>query len=100
MSAKGGNTTTIYAVEDAHQKKVDSLIKQHPDVVQAKMRFIGKKTKRIHHVVNYRPFKDIKLIPIPDLIVPETPNEYGMKLIKKDEFKIKLTGLIRETPDS
>lgn len=82
MTNKGGNTSTIYAVPDAHKLKVESLIKQHPDCVEAKERFVGKKTRRIHHVVNYRPWKHLKPIPKPGLVIPDEPNEYGMVLTK------------------
>lgn len=56
MSVKGGNTTSIYQ-NGGLQKKLDSLINQHPDVTKPTFRF-----KKIHHYVNYKPFKNIKLI--------------------------------------
>lgn len=34
----------------------------------------------INHV-DYRPFKANRLIRRPDLVIPEGPNEYGMKLV-------------------
>lgn len=55
-SIQGGNTTSIYE-DDGLEKKVDSLIKQHPDVVKKTFKF-----KKVHHQVNYRPFKQNKLI--------------------------------------
>lgn len=53
MSCKGGNTSTIYQ-GDGLQKKLDSLIKQHPDIVKGCIKF-----KKIHHQVDYSGFKDI-----------------------------------------
>ena len=50
-SIKGGNTSSIYQ-DDGLEKKVDSLIKQHPDVVKKTFKF-----KKVHHQVNYKPFK-------------------------------------------
>lgn len=56
-SIKGGNTDTIYK-DDGLQKKLESLIKQHPDVVKGGHRY----KKDNHHYVDYTPFKDNKLI--------------------------------------
>ena len=50
-SIQGGNTSSIYE-DDGLEKKVDSLIKQHPDVVKKTFKF-----KKVHHQVNYKPFK-------------------------------------------
>ncbi len=51
-SVKGGNTSSIY-LNDGLQKKLNSLINQHPDVVKGTIKF-----KKVHHQVNYRPFKN------------------------------------------
>lgn len=53
-SCKGGNTDSIYQ-GDGLQKKLDSLIEQHPDVVKGTFKF-----KKVHHQVNYKPFKDLE----------------------------------------
>tara|TARA_R100000734_G_C3317130_1_gene110019 strand:+ start:1039 stop:2274 length:1236 start_codon:yes stop_codon:yes gene_type:complete len=55
MSVKGGNTSSIYQ-NDGLQKKLDSLIQQHPDVVKGTIKF-----KKVHHQVDYRPFKKNQL---------------------------------------
>lgn len=55
LSVKGGNSQ-IYS-GDGLQKKLDSLISQHPDVTKGTIKF-GK----VHHQVNYKPFKDNKII--------------------------------------
>lgn len=58
----GGNTDSIYK-GDGLQKKVDSLMLQHPDVVkQTNKRHTD---GRPHHTVDYRPFKQNKLILLP-----------------------------------
>jgi hypothetical protein len=53
MSTKGGNTDSIYSVEDAHLKKAEELQKAHPDVVE-----ITTKYGRIHHNANLNSFKN------------------------------------------
>lgn len=60
MNDKGGNTTTIYDVEDAHSKKTDALVNLHPDCVKKVIKF-REKYKRYHHEVDYSNFKSIKL---------------------------------------
>jgi hypothetical protein len=76
MSMKGGNTP-IYK-DDGRLKMAQSLMSQHPDVVK-----ITYKWGKWQHQVDYRPFKNNKLIRKRGVIIPDTPNEYGMKLIKK-----------------
>lgn len=56
MIQKGGNTDSIY-VEDGLLLKAQSLQAQHPDVTKVTTRF-----GRTHHLVNYKPFKQNKLI--------------------------------------
>jgi hypothetical protein len=51
MSCKGGNTDSIYK-GDGLQKKLDSLILQHPDVAKGTNKF-----KKVHHQVDYKPFE-------------------------------------------
>ncbi len=55
MTTKGGNTDSIYAVEDAHVKKTQELVDKHADVARLTTRF-----NRAHHVVNYNVFKDLQ----------------------------------------
>lgn len=54
LSVKGGNQQ-IYS-GDGLQRKLDSLIEQHPDVVKGIIRF-----KKVHHHVNYTQFKDNRI---------------------------------------
>ena len=82
MTMKGGNTEDLYKLDgqDGRLLMAQSLQKQHPDVVK-----IARKWGRWQHQVDYRPFKNNQLIRKPDIIIPEGPNEYGMKLVKREE---------------
>jgi len=53
------------------------LKEKHPDVVK-----ITRKWGRWQHQVDYRPFKGNTLIKKEGVIIPDRPNEYGMKLVK------------------
>lgn len=57
MTTKGGNTDTIYSVEDAHLKKTMELVNAHPDVVKCLKKF-----KRWHHQVDWSKFEHLKPI--------------------------------------
>lgn len=83
----GGNTTEFYLAEGQKrdgEKYADTgtvaksvmLAKVHPDVSRVAYRF-----KRIHHHVDYSPFKRSGLILKPGRSIPEAPDEYGMRLI-------------------
>lgn len=78
MTMKGGNTDELYQ-GDGRLKMAQSLVAQHPDVTK-----IVWKWGRWQHEVDYRPFKNNRLILRPDVIIPDEPNEYGMKLVKLD----------------
>jgi hypothetical protein len=53
------------------------LVDLHPDVSRVVWRY-----GRWHHHVNYEPFKKNKLILKSGLEIPNTVNNYGMKLVK------------------
>lgn len=76
MRMKGGNTDTIYNNGDDRLEFASSLANQHPDVVR-----VTRKFNRWHHQVNYKPFKKNKLIKKDGIIIKDTVNEYGMKLV-------------------
>jgi hypothetical protein len=82
MIMKGGNTDHVYVDEDKRKKFAESLRDQHPDVVKVIWRF-----DRWHHDVNYKPFKNNKLIKKKGLIIPKCVNNYGMKLKRIGELK-------------
>lgn len=71
---KGGNTKEFYDKEGTKPKS-QMLEDLHPDVAKVVWKF-----KRWHHVVDYRPFKDIPLIRKKGLEIPLGVNEFGMTL--------------------
>jgi len=75
MTTSGGNTP-IYEADEHRSEFVDSLVSQHPDVVKNVWRY-----DRWHHEVNYKPFKNNKLIRINGLELSDEIDNYGMKLI-------------------
>jgi len=88
---KGGNTDEFYHTEGKvrdGQKYADTgtlaksmmLARVYPDLCQVVHKF-----SRIHHEVNYKPFKARKLIRRDDIELPSEPNEYGMRLKRIDK---------------
>jgi len=77
MTTSGG-MTDYYESEECKGRFqfAKELFDAHPDVVK-----ITKKFNRWHHHVNYKPFKNNKLIKKKGLIIPSCVNDYGMKLI-------------------
>jgi hypothetical protein len=61
MRTPGGNTSTIYAEKGAHLRKVQVLVRAHPDVTRVIHRF-----NRIHHHVDYSQWKNRPCIPFED----------------------------------
>jgi len=81
LTQKGGNTDTIYAVENALLLKAQSLVEQHKDCAEITERF-----GRTHHYVNYKQFKKMKPIykdGVRDELTEE-PYEYMMSLTNLD----------------
>lgn len=79
MTMKGGNTDELYQ-GDGRLKMAQSLQQQHPDVVK-----ITWKWGRWQHQVDYRPFKGNRPILKPGVVIPDSPNNYGMVLRKRTE---------------
>jgi hypothetical protein len=88
---KGGNTDEFYHAEGKvknGQKYADTgtlaksmmLARVYPELCKVVHKF-----SRIHHEVNYKPFKNRKLIRRDDIEIPSEPNEYGMRLKKIDK---------------
>jgi hypothetical protein len=73
-SVKGGNTSSIY-MNDGLQKKLDSLIQQHPDVVKGTIKF-----KKVHHQVDYKPFKKNTLKYKEGVTWKLEPDDYGLEI--------------------
>ena len=73
QTMRGGNTDEIYA--DGTTKKSRMIVDLHPDVARMTWRF-----SRVHHFVDYSPFKNNKLRRRSDLKVRPGTNNYGMVL--------------------
>ena len=82
MTIGGGNTDTIYNKGDKRLEFAKSLQDQHPDCVKIVWRY-----NRWHHSINFNKFKENKLIKKEGLIIPNTINNYGMKLVDKKTIK-------------
>lgn len=80
MTMKGGNTESLYKLdnEDGRLLMAKHLQEQHPDVTQIKRRW-----GRWQHVVNYKPFKNNRLIKKEGIEIPKGVNNYGMVLVDK-----------------
>jgi hypothetical protein len=91
MKDKGGNTNTIYSVEDAHLKKAQELQKKHPDCVSV----VPHKTRKFHHKVDFSNFQN-KLKMKDNLILEDKTNEYTLKYVKQ-EGKMRRTNKIIKT---
>lgn len=85
---KGGNTTEFYHAEGQlkpGEKYADAgtlaksqmQVAVHPDVSRIVWKF-----GRIHHHVDYSPFKRNKLIRRDDVVIPDGVNNFGMALVK------------------
>lgn len=71
---KGGNTDAFYAKEGTLEKSL-MQVRMHPDVTRLVWRY-----GRWHHHVDYRSFKNNRLIKKKGLKIPQGINNYGMKL--------------------
>ncbi len=74
MTMKGGNTEQLYS-GDGRLRMAQSLRDQHPDVVG-----ITRKWGRWQHQVDYRSFKQNRLIPRTDAPIRGGVDNFGMKL--------------------
>jgi len=74
---EGGNTEEFYEKEGTYPKS-EALVALHPDVTKLVWKF-----GRWHHRVDYRPFKNNRLIRRDGVIIPDEPNEYGMKIVSR-----------------
>jgi hypothetical protein len=81
MSNKGGNTDTIYAVENYSFLKSNSLKEQHSDVCK-----LTNKYGRVHHQVNYNSFKDLEPIYVDNVVIEENDNDFGLVLDNKSNY--------------
>lgn len=79
MKVKGG-MTDYYEQTNKRLEFAKELQDAHPDVVKIVWKF-----NRWQHQVDYSRFKANKLIRREDVVIPEGVNNYGMKLVKRDE---------------
>lgn len=86
----GGNTEAFYA-EEGTLPKSQMLVNEHPDVAKLAMRF-----GRVHHYVNYSPWKKRGLIKDPNYTPPEN-NPYKLKKIEKNFNPDKILGKPQKT---
>ena len=75
MTMEGGNATELYQ-GDGRLKMARSLERMWPGVVT-----VGRRYGRPQHVVNWRKF-DTPLRRKPGVVVPDAPDEYGMRLVQ------------------
>ena len=75
MKVKGG-MTDYYNKTDKRRQFAEELQRAHPDVVKVVWKF-----NRWHHKVDYSKFRGNKLKRKPGVVIPDEPNEYGMKLV-------------------
>ena len=75
QTMNGGNTAEFYEQEGTLPKS-RMLVQVHPDVSRLVWKF-----GRPHHLVDYRPFKVNRLARKPGVVIPDTPNDYGMRLV-------------------
>lgn len=74
QTLKGGNTEAFYAKEGTLPKS-KMLVDLHPDVARLVHRF-----GRVHHLVDYSPFRNNALVLKPGIVIPNGIDDYGMVL--------------------
>lgn len=74
QKTKGGNTAEFYAKEGTYNKS-KMQVEMHPDVSRMTYRF-----GRVHHYVDYRSFKKLRLRLREDIELTAGTNNYGMVL--------------------
>jgi hypothetical protein len=74
---RGGNTDEVYA--DGTTAKSLMLVRLHPDVAKPAMRF-----GREHHYVDYRRFRNQRLLLREDVEISDGPDNYGLELVERD----------------
>jgi hypothetical protein len=87
---KGGNTAEFYHAEGqalpgsyysttGTLAKSQMLARVHPDVARVVFRY-----GRVHHHVDYRPFRNLRLVLREGIEVPQGVDEYGMRRIVRE----------------
>jgi hypothetical protein len=80
-SQTGGNTTTIYNVQDGYLKKSQYLVDTYPEITKLVYKF-----RRMHHYVDYSGFKNLKLEYKEGVreTLKEESNNYDLELVELD----------------
>ena len=87
QSMRGGNTAEFYLAEGKKKEKAayatggtdaksEMLARVHPDVARVVWKF-----RRVHHEVDYTPFKSRQLVRRDGVEIAKEPDEFGMKRI-------------------
>jgi hypothetical protein len=74
----GGNTEDFYAKEGTLPKS-QMLVRMHPDVARLKYRY-----GRVHHLVDYRPFRQQGLVKRDDVTIPTT-SPYRLTVVPRED---------------
>ena len=74
QTVKGGNTAEFYTKEGTYSKS-EMQVRMHPDISRLVWKF-----GRWHHAVDYRPFKNNRLIKKKDIEIKKGVDNHGMKL--------------------
>jgi hypothetical protein len=88
----GGNTDTVYAVNDYRLAFAQSLAEQHPDCVEVTWRF-----NRWHHKVDYSRFSRNRLDLRPSVVPVNESPDYGLSLVRSDDERT-LEAIAPNTP--
>jgi hypothetical protein len=83
----GGNTEEFYAKERTYNKS-EMLVRMHPDVTKLVWKY-----GRVHHYVNYLPFKKNKLIPVENKFILDKGKHFGMRFISDYKGEVSFPGL-------
>lgn len=84
QQVKGGNTAEFYDKDGTTPKSL-MQVAMHPDVSRVTWRF-----GRVHHHVDYSPFRKNKLIRRDDVEIPQGPNELGLDVVRKTKANDKV----------
>lgn len=76
QTVAGGNTDAFYAREGTAPKS-EMIARLHPDVARVAWRF-----GRVHHHVDYRPFRRNRLVLRQGVAPPVGVDDYGMRLVE------------------
>ena len=77
QTVRGGCDADFYKKEGTKPKS-EMLYRMHPDVTKLVWKF-----RRYHHLVDYKRFAKLKLVPKPGVDIREGVNDFGMKLVNQ-----------------